>query len=57
MYCLDASVIVSSQLKKEPFHNRSRKLLNQIKNKNIRIFLPEIAIPEITSECLILNLN
>lgn len=49
MYCLDASVIVSSQLEKEPLYRRSKTLLNLIKNKKIKVFLPEIAIPEISS--------
>jgi predicted nucleic acid-binding protein len=49
MYCLDASVIVSSQLKKEVFYFQSKRFLERVKREKIKIFLPEIVIPEIIS--------
>jgi predicted nucleic acid-binding protein len=49
MYCLDASVIVNSQRPKEPYFSKSKAFLDLLKNKNLKAFLPEIAIPEITS--------
>jgi len=49
MYCLDASVIVNSIIEKEEHHEYSKKLLFKIKNQNILVVLPEIALPEIAS--------
>lgn len=49
MYCIDASVIVNSQLEREPYHNRSKTFLRMVEEKNLKVFLPEITIPEIAS--------
>lgn len=49
MYCIDASVIISAQLPHERHHTKSRDFLEQLAVKEMRIFLPEILIPEITS--------
>lgn len=49
MYCVDASVIISAQLPHERHYTRSRDFLEQLAIKEMRIFLPEILIPEITS--------
>ena len=49
MYCLDASVIVNSIIENEGHHEHSKKLLLKIKNQNILVVLPEIAMPEIAS--------
>jgi predicted nucleic acid-binding protein len=46
MYCIDASVIINSQLKREPHHNQSKAFLIMVEEKNLRVFLPEIIIPE-----------
>lgn len=52
MYCIDASVIVNSQLEREPYHNQSKDFLIIVEEKNLKVFLPEIVIPEITSGIL-----
>lgn len=52
MYCIDASVIVNSQLEREPYHSQSKAFLIMVEEKNLRVFLPEIVIPEITSGIL-----
>ena len=49
MYCIDASVIVSSQLPEEIYFNQSRAFLEKIAKSGEKVFLPEIVIPEITS--------
>lgn len=49
MYCLDASIIVNAQRPEEPYFSKSKAFLDLIKQKNLKAFLPEIAIPEITS--------
>lgn len=49
MYCLDASVIVNAQRPKEPYSSKSRAFLELVREENLKIFLPEIVIPEITS--------
>lgn len=49
MYCLDASVIVNSIIEKEDYHEHSKNLMLKIKNQNILVVLPEIALPEIAS--------
>jgi len=49
MYCIDASVIVNSLMEKESYCSQSKAFLNMVQEKGIRIFLPEIVIPEITS--------
>jgi predicted nucleic acid-binding protein len=49
MYCLDASVIVNAQLPREPYSSKSKAILDLIKQRNLKVFLPEIVIPEITS--------
>ncbi len=52
MYCIDASVIVNSQLEREPYYSQSKAFLIMVKEKNLKVFLPEIVIPEITSGIL-----
>jgi len=49
MYCIDASVIVNAQLPKEPYSSESKAVLDLIKQRNMKVFLPEVVIPEITS--------
>ena len=49
MYCLDASVIINAARPKEPYSDQSRAFLNQIKEKRLKVFFPEVIIPEITS--------
>jgi len=49
MYCIDASVIVNSLMEKESYCSQSKAFLNMVQHKGIKIFLPEIIIPEITS--------
>lgn len=49
MYCIDASVIIGSHLEKEPYHVQSKDFLIMIEKKGLKVFLPEIVIPEITS--------
>lgn len=52
MYCIDASVIINSQLEREPYHSQSKAFLIMVEKKNLKVFLPEIVIPEITSGIL-----
>ncbi len=49
MFCIDASVIVSAANPKEPYFSQSKDFLAQIREKDLKVFLPEIIIPEITS--------
>lgn len=49
MYCLDASVIINAARANEPNFFQSGTFLNKIREKELKIFLPEIIIPEITS--------
>ncbi|MBU4332228.1 type II toxin-antitoxin system VapC family toxin [Patescibacteria group bacterium] len=49
MYCIDASVIVNSQRPEELHSSRSGAVFNLIEEKNLKVFLPEIVVPEITS--------
>lgn len=49
MFCIDASVIISALSPKEPYFLKSKDFLDQVKERNIKVFLPEIIIPEITS--------
>jgi len=52
MYCIDASVIINSVMEKEPYFSQSKAFLDTVREKRIKIFLPEIVIPEITSGIL-----
>jgi len=52
MYCLDASVIISAAKPDEFYFEKSKAFLNQIREKEIKVFLPEIIIPEIASGLL-----
>jgi predicted nucleic acid-binding protein len=49
MFCIDASVIISAASPKEPYFSQSKDFLAQIREKDLKVFLPEIIIPEITS--------
>ncbi|MGB2728681.1 MAG: type II toxin-antitoxin system VapC family toxin [Halobacteriota archaeon] len=49
MYCTDASVITNSQIEHEEFHEYSKKLMQIIKDREIIVVIPEIALPEIAS--------
>lgn len=49
MYCLDASVIINAQRPTEPHAQASRAFFEIIKREQHKVFLPEIAIPEITA--------
>ncbi|WP_456475338.1 type II toxin-antitoxin system VapC family toxin [Candidatus Pyrohabitans sp.] len=49
MYCLDASVLVNSVVEREEHHEFSRELMNRIRESNVNVVVPEIALPEIAS--------
>ena len=49
MFCIDASVIISGARGGEPYSNRSREFLNGVREEQQRVFLPEIAVPEVAS--------
>ena len=49
MYCIDASVIINSEIEGEDFHEYSRDLMKHIREKNIMVFVPEIVCAEISS--------
>jgi len=49
MFCIDASVIISAANIKEPYFSQSKDFLTRIREKDLKVFLPEIIIPEITS--------
>lgn len=49
MYCIDASVIINSELDGEKFHEHSARLMVKIREKGITIIVPEIILPEISS--------
>jgi len=52
MFCIDASVIVSAANPKDFYFAQSKKFLAQIREKGLKVFLPEIIIPETTSGLL-----
>ncbi|MDI6591828.1 MAG: type II toxin-antitoxin system VapC family toxin [Patescibacteria group bacterium] len=52
MFCIDASIIISAANPKEPYFQKSKNLLTQIFERDLKVFLPEIIIPEITSGLL-----
>lgn len=47
--CLDASVLVSAAHGAEPFSFDSKRLLQRIQKEKVKVFLPELAVPEIVS--------
>jgi predicted nucleic acid-binding protein len=49
MYCIDASVLINSEIEKERFHEYSKKLMEKIREMGITILVPEIVLPEISS--------
>ncbi len=49
MYCIDASVILSAIRPKELPSAKSQDFLNSLKQEGLKIFCPEIIIPEIAS--------
>ena len=49
MYCLDASVVVSSIIEQEPLHEYSARLLDKIVKDKTLVVFPTIAIPEVAS--------
>lgn len=49
MFCLDASVIINSQIQTEPHHPYSKRLLEIIEQKDLTLLMPEIVIPEIAA--------
>lgn len=49
MFCIDASVIISAAHGGEPYSERSKAFLDKVRSKRLKVFLPEIAIPEIAS--------
>ena len=49
MYCIDASVILSAIRPKELFSVKSQFFLGKLKADGLKVFCPEIIIPEITS--------
>lgn len=49
MFCIDTSVIISAASPKEPYFSKSKDFLTQIRERDVKVFLPEIIIPEITS--------
>ena len=49
MYCIDASVILSAIRPKELFSDKSQAFLNSLKKDELKVFCPEIIIPEIAS--------
>lgn len=52
MFCIDASVIIGAASPKEPYFSQSKGFLAQIREKDLKVFLPEIIIPEIASGLL-----
>lgn len=52
MFSLDASVIISAASPKEPYFYKSKGFLTQIRERDLKVFLPEIIIPEVTSGLL-----
>ena len=49
MYCIDASVLINSEIENEKLHEYSKKLMEKIREKGITILVPEIVLPEISS--------
>ena len=49
MYCIDASVLINSEIESEKLHEYSEKLMEKIIEKGITILVPEIVLPEISS--------
>jgi predicted nucleic acid-binding protein len=49
MYCIDASVLINSEIAGEKLHEHSEKLMEKIREKGITILVPEIVLPEISS--------
>jgi len=49
MYCIDASVLINSEIEGEDFHKYSRDLMNYIREKGIMAFVPEIVCAEVSS--------
>ncbi|MFQ6088646.1 MAG: type II toxin-antitoxin system VapC family toxin [Candidatus Methanofastidiosia archaeon] len=49
MYCLDASVLVNSFMKKEKHHKASKELRERMKKEGTSAILPEIVLPEVSS--------
>lgn len=49
MFCIDASVIICAASPKEPYFSKCKDFLTQIRERDVKVFLPEIIIPEITS--------
>jgi predicted nucleic acid-binding protein len=49
MYCIDASVLINSEIESEKLHEYSEKLMEKIREKGITILVPEIVLPEISS--------
>jgi predicted nucleic acid-binding protein len=49
MYCIDASVLINSEIEREKFHEYSKKLIQIIRDRGIMIIVPEIVLPEISS--------
>lgn len=45
MYCIDASVIINSEIEGEQFHEYSAKPMQEIRELGITIIVPEIALP------------
>lgn len=49
MFCVDASVLTSAFIETEPHSQRSKEFLSKARDGDIKIFLPEIAVVEVTS--------
>jgi predicted nucleic acid-binding protein len=49
MYCLDASVLINSEIEGEEHHEFSRRLIDKIRENRIAVVVPEIALPEVAS--------
>src|SRR5687768_12563208 len=49
MYCIDASVLLSAARGTEKYSEQSKNFLDTIRQKQQKIFLPEIVLPEIAS--------
>ena len=49
MYCIDASVLINSEIEREKFHEYSKRLMEIIREQNVLVVVPEILGPEIAS--------
>lgn len=49
MFCVDASVMVSAARGGERHSAASAHFLSRVKAENLKVFLPELAVPEIAS--------